>query len=123
MTDGQTARCHGIIHTASLMAAAVGGGLAQAPGSDSLVIVPIQVTMVTLLGQVFGFSLTESAARAALATATTTIIGRTISQVLIGWVPILGNIINATTAAGVTEAVGWVVANDFVREADAREAA
>ena len=123
MTDEQLLKCHGIIHTASLAAAAVGAGLAQVPGSDSLVIVPIQVTMVTLLGQVFGFSLSESAARAALATATTTVVGRTISQILIGWWPIVGNIINASTAAGVTEAVGWVVAYDFARQAGAGETA
>ena len=82
MTDEQLLKCHGIIHTASLAAAAVGGGLAQVPGSDNLVIVPIQITMVIALGQVFGISLTESAARAALATVATTNVGRAASQVL-----------------------------------------
>lgn len=33
--------------------------------------------------------------------------GRGISQVLVGWIPGYGNAINATTAAAVTEAIGW----------------
>jgi hypothetical protein len=33
-------------------------------------------------------------------------IGRAASQALIGWIPGIGNIINATTAAAITEAIG-----------------
>jgi hypothetical protein len=40
-------------------------------------------------------------------------VGRSISQVLVGWLPIYENIINASTAAGVTETIGWAVAKDF----------
>jgi len=63
LTNEQEAKCHGIIHGASLLAAAAGSGLAQLPGSDNAVIVPIQVTMTVALGQIFGVSLAESAAR------------------------------------------------------------
>ena len=38
---------------------------------------------------------------------------RGISQFLLGWIPVAGNILNATTAAGITEALGWAVAKDF----------
>ena len=38
-------KIHALIHTAAAAAAAVGGGLAQAPGSDAAVITPIQVAM------------------------------------------------------------------------------
>lgn len=41
MTNEQRNKCHGIIHGASLAAAGAGAGLAQIPGSDSAVIVPI----------------------------------------------------------------------------------
>jgi uncharacterized protein (DUF697 family) len=123
MTDNQTTRCHGIIHTASAAAAAVGGGLAQIPGSDNAVIIPIQVAMTISLGQVFGISFTESAARAALATAATSLVGRTISQILIGWLPGVGNIINASTAAAITEATGWTIANDLAKETGTEGAA
>ncbi len=59
------------------------GGMAQIPGSDNAVIVPIQITIV-----------------------------------LVGWIPFLGNAVNATTAAGVTESIGWWIADYFDKDLD-----
>lgn len=113
MTNEQKKKCHAIIHTASTAAAGVGAGLAQIPFSDNMVLIPIQVTMVISLGKVFGMSINESAAMSALTTAATTTVGRGISQILIGWIPGVGNVINASTAAGLTEAAGWIIAKEF----------
>jgi len=113
MTDEQRTKCHAIIHAAAAASGGVGAGLAQLPCSDSLAIIPIQVSMCLSLGAVFGIRLNQSTAEATLATATATMAGRGISQVLIGWLPVVGNIINATTAASVTEIIGWGVASDF----------
>lgn len=115
MAPDQRGQCHAIIHTASASAGAVGGGLAQIPGSDSLPIVAIQTTMTIALGRVFGLELTDTMARSAMAGVATTI-GRALSQFLVGWIPVAGNIINAGTAASVTEALGWALAEDFARE-------
>lgn len=57
MTSRETGLCNGIIHSASAAAAAVGGGLAQVPASDNLIITPIQLTMAVSLGKVFGITL------------------------------------------------------------------
>jgi uncharacterized protein (DUF697 family) len=113
MTEEEKIKCHGIIHTATLATAGIGGGLAQIPTSDNLAIVPIQVAMIIALGAVFNITLDESTAKATLATTTATITGRSISQVLIGWMPGIGNILNAITAASLTESIGWAIANDF----------
>ena len=113
MTDEEKVKCHAIIHAASAAAAGVGAGLAQIPGSDNLILTPIQLTMTISLGKVFDIALGESAAKAAIASASAAIVGRTASQVLLGWIPIAGNIINATTAAGLTETIGWILANEF----------
>lgn len=115
MTSAQQAKCHAIIHTASAAAGAVGGGLAQIPASDSIVITPIQLAMVLSLGKVFDLELSESAGMASLASASGAVVGRGISQVLVGWIPGIGNIINAGTAASLTEAIGWLLANDFAK--------
>lgn len=116
MTEDQRNKCHAIIHTASAAAAGVGAGLAQIPGSDNALLTPIQLTMTILLGKVFGIELSETTAKATLASVTASTIGRTVSQVLIGWIPGLGNAINATTAAGLTETMGWALADDFDKQ-------
>ena len=113
MTSREISLCNGIIHSASAAAAVIGGGLAQVPTSDSLIITPIQLTMAVSLGKVFGITLDQSAAKATVASATATAVGRAASQVLIGWLPGVGNIINATTAATITEAIGWTMAKEF----------
>jgi len=115
LTDNQRNKCHAIIHGASTAAALAGGGFAQLPGADSIVIVPIQIGMIVSLGAVFGVKLTESAAASTLGTATATLVGRGISQFLVGWIPFIGNALNAATAAGVTETIGWSVAASFDR--------
>ena len=116
MTSREIGLCNGIIHTASVAAAAVGGGLAQIPGSDNAIITPIQLTMAISLGKVFDIELDQSAAKATLASAAAASVGRTASQMLIGWIPGMGNIINAATAATLTEAIGWIMANEFERQ-------
>ena len=108
MNAKQKKECHTIIHTASVAAGGVGAGLAQIPGSDNAVITPIQLTMTISLGRVFGKSLSEASAKAALASVAAATVGRTASQVLV-----IGNAINATTAAGITEAMGWLLAKEF----------
>ena len=110
MDSAQQKRCHAIIHSAAAAAAGVGAGLAQIPGSDNAVIVPIQIAMITSLGHVFGINLTTSAAHAALSTAAASVVGRGVSQFLVGWIPGIGNAINASTAFAVTESIGWAYA-------------
>jgi uncharacterized protein (DUF697 family) len=113
MKSEQKRKCHFIIHGASGAAGAMGAGLAQVVAADNLVIVPIQVAMVISLGVVFDVKLTKAAAEAVALTTAATLVGRATSQVLIGWIPIIGNAINAVTAAGITEAMGWAVAGQF----------
>lgn len=119
ISPSQRVKCHAIIHTASVSAGAVGAGLAQVPCSDNLIITPIQLTMTVSLGRVFGIELDESAAKAAVASVAAATVGRTLSQVLIGWLPLVGNTINAATAFGITETMGWLLAEDFAKRAEA----
>lgn len=115
MSSKQYAECHAIIHAASAAAAGVGTGLAQIPLSDTAVITPIQIGMIMALGKVFDLEITESMAKAGIASATAAGLGRAASQVLIGWVPGIGNAINASTAAAFTEGLGWAMVSDFSR--------
>ena len=120
MNTTEKKKCKAIIHSASAAAAAVGAGGAFLPCSDNAVLVPLQISMTITLGHVFGINLSRSAAKATVVTTLGTAIGRGISQVLVGWIPGFGNVVNATTAAALTETLGWRIANEFSEEAEAR---
>jgi len=36
-----------------------------------------------------------------------------VSEFLVGWIPIFGNLFDALTAIGVIEVLGWVVVREF----------
>lgn len=116
MTGREAGLCNGIIHAASVATGAVGAGLAQIPTSDNLIITPIQLTMAVSLGKVFGITLDQSAAKAAIASASAAMVGRTAAQVIVGWIPCVGNIVNAAVAVSITEAIGWIMAKEFEKQ-------
>ena len=99
------------IHVASTSEAAISGGLAFLPFADNVPLMGIQMGMAIRLGKLFGIDLPESMASGAVRTVLAFISGqvltRSLSQAILGWVPIWGNALNATTAALITEAVGW----------------
>ena len=116
LTCGERKKCGTIIHMAAGAAALVGSGMAQIPLSDAVLITPIQIKMIASLGDVFDIKVTESAAKGLFASLSASCVGRATSQLLGGWVPIWGNILNASTAAGLTEAVGWLAVEHFQEE-------
>ena len=109
-------KCNGIIHGASVAAGAAGAAGAQLPLADNAVITPIQIGMIIALAKVFDRNITKEAAFGVLKGAGAAFIGRGVSQALVGWMPGLGNVINAATASGLTEAVGWMSAAQFYDE-------
>lgn len=99
---------------------AIAGGLAallmaQLPASDNLILVPLEVIMVIRLGEVFGVGLRHSISQSVIIGTVATQIGRGVSEFLVGWMPVAGNIINATTAIVVIALLGRAVARDFER--------
>jgi uncharacterized protein (DUF697 family) len=100
-------KIHSIIHSASVAAATVGGGLAQLPGSDMPVLCSIQATMVMAIANEYGAEISKTAAINMVVTYAAGYGGRAISQWLVGWIPVWGNAINAATATSITEAIGW----------------
>lgn len=121
MTEETRIRCHAAIHAGSAAAAAAASGAAQLPLSDSVILIPIQVSMVVALGAIFDITMTESLAaaviRAHVAKITGRLIARSITSLAVGWLPGAGNVINAATAALITETLGWEIAEKFDRTA------
>lgn len=117
ITEDQEKKCHAIIHAASVAAGGVGAAGAQIPVADNAVIVPIQISMIIGLGKVFNLEITKSVASGLIKSAAASFVGRGISQVLFGWVPVAGNAINTATASGITEAIGWMSVKEFSEKA------
>jgi len=63
--------------------------------------------MITSIALINGHSITKSAALKLIAVFVAGKVGRGISQVLIGWMPIAGNIVNASTAVTITASMSW----------------
>ena len=104
---------HSIIHGFSAVAAGVGGGLAQLPSSDAPVLVSLQSAMILALARRRDVRMDDAAATQLVLTFAATMAGRTLSQWLVGWIPGWGNALNATTAASITEAIGWAAVEWF----------
>ena len=100
-------KVHGIIHTTASSAGLVGGGLAQIPGSDMPVIMGLQTAMIVAIAHEHGATITKTAAADLLLTFAAGYGGRAVSQFFVGWIPAVGNAINASTALAITEAIGW----------------
>ena len=107
-----------IIHSASVAAAGVGGGMAQLPGSDMPVLCTIQASMIMSIAGVHGVNISKSIATDLVLTFSAGYGGRAISQWLVGWIPAWGNAINASTAAAITEAIGWSADAYFNEESE-----
>lgn len=111
MTKDQMTKANVAIHTAAVASGALGA--IPIPVADALPISAAQVTMVIALGKIFDQSITEGAAKGLIGAAASTFVGRN----LVKLIPIAGWVISAAVAAGVTEAIGWIVAVDFAKQA------
>ena len=101
-----------IIHGAAIAAAAIAAGMAQISESqpesaDSIPIVGIQGTMLSSITSEFNAVSTQTIAVTIIGTCLATILGRTASKGLLGRFPDCGKALNATTAAVITEIIGW----------------
>lgn len=109
MTQDQLVKCNVAIHTASVASGA--GGFFPVPMADAVPISVAQVTMVISLGKVFDQEITSAVAKGVISAAAATFVGRN----LVKFIPVVGWVVSATVAAGVTEAIGWTVAVDLAK--------
>lgn len=116
-------KCHRAIHSASTAAAAAGA--VPIPMSDAVPITAAQIGMIISLGKVFGITLSQAAAKSIAVVALTQQAGRAIFANILKMIPgagtVAGSVIGATTAATLTEALGWLVADDFYRMSKGEE--
>ncbi|MCM1237212.1 MAG: DUF697 domain-containing protein, partial [Ruminococcus flavefaciens] len=116
-------KCHIAIHSATTAAAAAGA--IPIPMSDAIPITAAQIGMIVALGKVFDITLSQAAAKSIASVTVTQQVGRTVAAGLLKAIPgvgtVVGGVIGASTAAALTEALGWLVADDFYRMANGKE--
>jgi len=109
--------CHAVIHPAATAAAAAGA--MPIPMPDAVPITAAQIGMIIALGKVFDITLSEAAAKSIAGVALTQQVGRTLFANILKCIPgagtVAGSVVGATTAATLTEVLGWSVADDFYR--------
>lgn len=105
-------KCHMTIHSAAAACGSIGAA-PHIPLSDSFIITPIQVGMLVSLSQIFGAKITRAAAQSILSSYISSTVGRSISQLMVGWIPGVGNVVNLVTAVSLTEFIGWSFAREY----------
>lgn len=111
MTNDQRLAISATIHSAAVAGAAASGFSAQIPLADNVVLSGIEIAMVINIGRVLEQEITRSVAWSLVLSQLGTVGGRAASQVLIGWIPGVGNVANAVTASTLIEAMGWAIAD------------
>ncbi len=101
-------RCETIIHASSAVAAAAATGT-FVPGADSVAIMPVQVAMVAALANEHGIAPSSSIVKSVVYASLGSIVGKAGAGVLLRWVPVAGNLVRASVALSVTEALGHMV--------------
>lgn len=116
-------KCHIAIHSAT--AAAATAGALPIPMSDAVPITAAQIGMIIALGKAFDVTLSEAAAKSIVGVGLTQQAGRAVASNILKMVPgvgtVVGGVVGATTAAALTEALGWIVADDFYRISQGEE--
>ena len=116
-------KCHIAIHSAT--AASAAAGAIPLPMSDAIPITAAQIGMVIALGKAFDITLSEAAAKSIMGVGLAQQAGRTVASGVLKMIPgvgtIVGGIVGASTAAALTEALGWIIADDFYRISQGNE--
>ena len=121
MTQEQKEQCQAIIHTAAT--AAAGAGLSPIPVSDMVALIGIHSAMIISLGEVFNLEIDKSYAKQIAKAAMASYLIKLAPCQMLKFVPFVGIGINAGVAFAITEALGWDVARDFCKKANAQQCA
>lgn len=115
MTENQEKKCHAIIHSHAVAAAA--GNAIPVPGLGIAADMVTMTSMTMSLCAVFGGSLTEEAAKAlAIATIKNTMLKqpiKTLTKELSKFIPFLGQVVAPSISVVMLEAAGWTLAKEL----------
>jgi uncharacterized protein (DUF697 family) len=115
-------KVQGIIHAASIACDEIEGDSAPTSESGSAAIAQIQTKMIMAIASEHGVELTDAAAANLLITLSSTMDNHPVlasRQLLVGWLPGIDSDTDESTAAALTEAIGWS-ANNYFEQAETK---
>ena len=78
-----------------------------------------------MFGKIFDITLSQAAAKSIVSVGLAQQAGRTVASSILKAIPgvgtIIGGVVGASTAAALTEALGWIVADDFYRMSQGKD--
>ena len=113
-----------IINNSAITSASAAAALAQTSfsGLDNALILPVIVSMIINLVKLYDFSIEKAAATALAGEFLKPAIGSVMAtKALIGWVPIIGNAVNASLTFNATKIIGWAIYTILEEGKDIRE--
>ena len=123
MTPEQEKKCHAIIHSHAVAAAA--GNAVPAPGLGIAADMVTMTSMTMSLCAVFGGNLTEEAAKTlAIATIKNTMLKqpiKTLTKELSKLIPLLGQVVAPSISVVMLEAAGWTLAKELEAKFQAKQ--
>jgi uncharacterized protein (DUF697 family) len=115
-------KVRGIIQEASIASSGIDVSSTHVPESDSAAIAPLQTAMIMAIASAHGIEITNAAAADLLHTLSATVRSRQVPfgrQAFVGWLPGIDIDYNDSTAAALTEAIGWA-ANSYFDQAETK---
>lgn len=108
-------KCNDIIDISVSATNAINGGLLLPTVVDSTIVTHIQVRMVICIGKIFELNITETMANSIIASLGISFVGRTISGITTGWIPLVGKAMNTEIDATLTKSIGNLAIDKFSR--------
>ena len=96
-------------------AASTAAGLNPFPLSDSLALIPIQMGLAVKLANIYGFTSLNDSILSLLKAQIVTLIGRQLAASLTKLIPIIGQIVNAGVAGGITFSLGYALKQAYTQ--------
>jgi len=119
-TDRFDLKTHAIIHGASVAAGATGAS--PFPFSDTYLLVPVQLSMMTGLYAHYGVNFADGAMKSLVKQLGVSAFGKNVAGNLIKLIPLYGSIaggvVNGATAVAITEALGWMTVAELEKGND-----
>ena len=113
---GTKAKAELVVAGFSATAAGIAAGMAQAPFADQGPLMANDIAMAIAIGKVYGVKVKENIAKSLVASTLGNQLGTGVFKAITGFIPGLGNGINAAVAATTTETVGNLLIEHFQEE-------